>query len=81
MDIHFHIWYKSPFIFLLPWPLAYINLLIHMSLILMGQSRMDNPEKLASLGTQNLGQRQTKQKNTTQKTKKMSNTDPTKNQG
>jgi hypothetical protein len=42
----------------------------------MGQSRMDNPEKLASLGTQNLGQRQTKQK-----TKKMSNTDPTKNQG
>jgi hypothetical protein len=26
-----------------------------------GQSRMDNPEKLATLGTQDTGQRQTKQ--------------------
>jgi hypothetical protein len=40
---------------------------------------MDNPETLATLGSQDTGQRQTKQKNTTQKTKKMSNTDTTKN--
>ena len=43
---------------------------------------MDNPEKMAALGTQDTGRRQTKQtttiKNTTQKTKKMSNTDPIK---
>ena len=32
------------------------------------ENRMDNPEKLARLGTQDTGQRQTKQK--TQKTKK-----------
>ena len=45
-----------------------------------GQSR----ETLATIGTQDTGRRQTKQKkkknNTTQKTKQMSNTDPTKNQ-
>jgi hypothetical protein len=63
------------------------------------QSRIDNPEKLATLGTQDTGRRQTKQgaikngqsretgnightrhrakKNTTQKTKKMSNMDST----
>jgi len=41
-----------------------------------GWSRMDNSETLAtSLGTQDIGRRQTKQMNTTQKTKKMSNTD------
>ena len=40
---------------------------------------MDNPEKLATLGTQNTGRRQTKHINTTQKTKEMSNTDPTNN--
>jgi hypothetical protein len=33
------------------------------------QSRMDNPEKLATLGTQHTGRRQTKHKNTTQRTK------------
>ena len=42
---------------------------------------MDNPETLATLGSQDTGQRQTKQKNTTQKTKKMSNTDTTKTSG
>ena len=31
-----------------------------------GQSRMDNPEKLATFGTQNTRRRQTKQINTTQ---------------
>ena len=45
------------------------------------KSRMDNPEILATLGTQDTRRRQTKTKNTTQKTKKMSNTDPTKNRG
>jgi len=40
---------------------------------------MDNPETLATLGIQDTGQRQRKQeKNTTQKTKMMSSTDPTK---
>jgi len=38
---------------------------------------MDNPEKLATLGTHDTEQRRAK--NTTQKTKKMSNTDPNKN--
>ena len=38
------------------------------------ETRMDNPEKLATLGSQDIGQGQTK--NTTQKNKKMSNTDP-----
>ena len=45
---------------------------------LKGQSRMDNPEKLATLCTQGTGQRQTKQK-TQYRKKKMSNRDPTKN--
>jgi hypothetical protein len=40
-----------------------------------GQSRMDNPEKLATVGTQDTERRQIKHKNTTQKAKKMSNTD------
>jgi hypothetical protein len=43
---------------------------------------MDNPEKLATLGTQDIRQRQTKIKKKTkktQKTKPMSNIDPTKN--
>jgi hypothetical protein len=42
---------------------------------------MDNPETLATLGTQDRGRIQTKQKKTTQNIKKMSNTDPTKNRG
>ena len=36
---------------------------------------MDNLEKVAALGTQDTGRRQKKQKKTTQKIKKMSNTD------
>jgi hypothetical protein len=43
---------------------------------------MNNPEKLATLGTQDIRQRQTKIKKKTkktQKTKPMSNIDPTKN--
>jgi len=40
---------------------------------------MDNPEKLATLVTQDTGPRQTKQKNTTQKTKTTTNIDPTNN--
>ena len=44
-----------------------------------GQSRMDNPQKLITLGTQDSGRRQKKQKHTTQRIKKMSNTDTTKN--
>ena len=35
---------------------------------------MDSLEKLITLGTQDTGRRQTKQKNTTQKTETMSNT-------
>ena len=42
---------------------------------------MDNPETLATLGTQDIGRQQQQKNNkknhTTQKTKKMSNTDPT----
>jgi hypothetical protein len=34
----------------------------------MAESRMDNTEKLAIVGTQDTGRRQTKQKNITQKT-------------
>jgi len=40
---------------------------------------MNNPETQAILDAQDTGQRQTKHKNTTQKTKKMSNTDTTTN--
>jgi len=36
------------------------------------QSRMDNPETMETLGTQDTGRRQTKHKNATQKTKRMS---------
>ena len=44
------------------------------------QSRMDKPETLTTLGTQDTRRWQTKHKNTiTQKTKKMSNTDTTQN--
>jgi len=39
--------------------------------ITKGQSRMDNPKTLATLGTQDRGRRQTKHKNTTQKTKRL----------
>ena len=48
----------------------------------MGQSKVDNPETMATLATQDTGRRQIKHK-TTQKTKKMSNTrtDPTKIRG
>ena len=42
---------------------------------------MDNPETLATWGTQDTGRRQTKHKNTTQKNKKMSHTDNTKDRG
>ena len=44
----------------------------------MGQPRMDNSETLETFGKQDTGQRQTKRKNTIQKTNKMSNIDPTK---
>ena len=48
---------------------------------LKGNQEWTIQRKLATLGTQGTGRRQTKQKNTTQKTKKMSNIDPTKNGG
>ena len=46
----------------------------------MGKSRMDNPEKLATLGTQDTRRRKKPQKKTTQrrKLKIMSNMGPTK---
>ena len=47
----------------------------------MRQSRMANADKLATLGTQDTGQRKTKQTNTTQKTTKMSNTNTFVNRG
>ena len=40
---------------------------------------MDNPEKLTTLGMQDTGRRQTKQKTQRIKLKKMTNTDLTKN--
>jgi len=42
---------------------------------------MNNPETMATLGTQETGRRQIKHKDTTQKTKKMSQTDVTENWG
>ena len=43
---------------------------------------MNNPEKLATLGTQDIGRRQKKTKTKhNSETKHMSNTDPTKNRG
>jgi len=41
--------------------------------------RMDNPDTLATLDTQDTERRETKHKNTAQKTKTISNTDLTKN--
>ena len=38
---------------------------------------MDNPETMATLGKQDTGRRQTKQKTTQETTKQMSNEDPT----
>jgi hypothetical protein len=42
---------------------------------------MENPEKLATSGTRNVGRRQTKQKTQPRKHKKMSNTNPIKTRG
>ena len=42
---------------------------------------MDNPETVATLGTQDIGLRHRQYKNTAQKTKKINNTDPTINGG
>ena len=42
---------------------------------------MDNPEKLATLGTQNTGRRQTKHINVTHKTKEIRDTYTTNNWG
>jgi hypothetical protein len=49
--------------------------------LVFGLIRMDNPETLVTLGTQDTGRKQIKQTTTTQKTKKMSYTDSTKNGG
>ena len=49
--------------------------------LVFGLIRMDNPETLVTLGTQDTGRKQIKQTNTTQKTKKKSYTDSTKNRG
>ena len=46
----------------------------------MGQSRMDYPEKLATLGTQDTGQRQTKQKTHHRKIKRRATRTPPKTQ-
>ena len=43
-----------------------------------GQSRKDNPDTLPTLDTQDIGRRQTENKNTTQKIQKTSNTVPIK---
>jgi len=45
-----------------------------------GQSRIDNPETLSTLGTQDT-ENKDKKKHTTQRTKQMSNTDPPTNLG
>ena len=42
---------------------------------------MNNPETLATLGTQDTGPRQAKRKNTTHNTKKMNHTDTIKKTG
>ena len=44
-----------------------------------GESRMDNPEKQTTFGTQDTGRRHTKQKTHHTKLKVMGNTDPTQN--
>jgi hypothetical protein len=49
--------------------------------LVFGLIRMDNPETLVTLGTQDTGRKQINQTNTTQKTKKESYTDSTKNRG
>jgi hypothetical protein len=46
-----------------------------------GLSRMDNPETLATLSTQDTWRRRTKQKNSTHKVKQINNTNPNKNHG
>ena len=46
-----------------------------------GQSKMNHPETLIILGTEDTGRSQTKHRNTTQKAKKMSNTEPSKTWG
>ena len=43
------------------------------------QSIIDNPETIGTLDTQDTWRRQTQHNNNTEKTKKMSNTDPTNN--
>ena len=48
---------------------------------MLGKSDGNQEQTIRSNWQQDTGQRQTKKKNTTQKTKKMSNTNPTKNWG